>query len=262
MECDFVARVAVLWLITTSFVPCQPALGNSQSASQLTSNFEARYKSAKTMQVTFLERYTDSGKLVRSEAGIAYFRRPGKMLWEYQAPEQDIFLVDGKTTWFYVPSDHTVMRVPAKQSTDWRTPLALLAGEMKVSRVCAKVYPAPAKEKAEREEDAVLQCELRGAGNSPAGRQPLDENSAQAGQENAAGSPTSTQGEQVLFEIARATGELQRLLIRRSGGVEVEFRFKDWVMNPLVPDSKFQFAVPTGVAIVNGELPVQDALVK
>ena len=56
-------------------------------------------------------------------------------------PEQNLFLIDGKTAWFYVPGDHTVTRVPAKQSGDWRTPLALLAGEMKVSRVCARVEP-------------------------------------------------------------------------------------------------------------------------
>src|SRR5580704_15045625 len=124
--------------------------------------FEARYRSARTLQATFLERYTENDQTVRSEAGVAYFRRPGKMRWEYEAPERDLFLVDGKTAWFYVPADHTVTRVPAKQSADWRTPLALLAGEMKVSRICAKVESA-ADEKPEASEDIVLRCELRGA---------------------------------------------------------------------------------------------------
>src|SRR5438132_7213776 len=104
--------------------------------------FEAVYRGARTLQVTFLERYSENGHIVRTEAGIAYFRRPGKMRWEYESPEKNLFLVDGKTAWFYVPGDHTVTRVPAKQSTDWRTPLALLAGEMKLSRICARVEPA------------------------------------------------------------------------------------------------------------------------
>ncbi len=103
---------------------------------------ETRYHSARTLQATFLERYVENGRVVRTEAGIAYFRRPGKMRWEYQSPEKNLFLVDGKWAWFYVPADHTVTRVPAKESTDWRTPLALLAGEMKVSRVCARIEPA------------------------------------------------------------------------------------------------------------------------
>jgi hypothetical protein len=109
----------------------------------ITTRMEARYRSAKTLEATFLERYSENARLLRSESGTAYFRRPGKMRWEYEAPEKELFLVDGKTAWFYVPADHTVTRVPAKQSTDFRTPMALLAGEMKVSRVCARVELVP-----------------------------------------------------------------------------------------------------------------------
>src|SRR6195256_4201554 len=121
---------------------------------------ETKYRSAGTLQATFLERYTENGRVVRVEAGIAYFRRPGKMRWEYQTPEKNLFLVDGKSAWFYVPADHTVTRVPAKDSTDWRTPLALLAGEMNVSRVCAGIQFA-SEENPEAPDGAVLQCELR-----------------------------------------------------------------------------------------------------
>jgi outer membrane lipoprotein carrier protein len=217
--------------------------------------FEARYRSAKTLQATFLERYTENGQMVRSEAGTAYFRRPGKMRWEYEAPEKDLFLVDGKTAWFYVPADHTVTRVPAKQSADWRTPLALLAGEMKVSRVCARVE-LETSEKATSEGNVVLRCKVRGAAADGPGQRddrPTVDNPA---------SPQGGQGDTVLFEIVRETGELARLLVRQSGGVQVEFRFENWRMNPPVPDSLFRFDVPPGVAIVNGELPPGDAPVK
>src|SRR6266481_5761509 len=125
---------------------------------------EARYRAARTLQATFLERYSENGRLVRVEAGRAYFRKPGKMRWEYESPENNLFLVDGKTAWFYVPADHTVTRVPAKQSTDWRTPLALLAGEVKLSRICARVDLANA-EKPEKDGHVVLFCKVRGAGS-------------------------------------------------------------------------------------------------
>src|ERR1700732_3536579 len=114
-------------------------LPGSKEAAELASRMEARYRSAKTLQATFLERYAENGSVLRTEAGTAYFRRPGKMRWEYERPEKDLFLVDGKTAWFYVPADHTVTRVPAKESADLRTPLALLAGQMKISRVCSHV---------------------------------------------------------------------------------------------------------------------------
>src|SRR5450631_2615242 len=129
---------------------------------------ERRYRAAKRLQATFLERYAESGRMVRAESGIAYFERPGKMRWEYAEPEHNIFVIDGKTAWFYVPADHTVTRVPAKQSGDWRTPLALLAGDMKLSRVCSHVQLA-VNERPLNASDIVLDCQLRGAPkNKPA----------------------------------------------------------------------------------------------
>src|SRR5437870_11708739 len=123
--------------------------------------FEDAYRRASTLRATFIEQYSEGGRVERVESGVAYFRRPGKMRWEYQSPEKNLFLVDGKTAWFYVPADHTVTRVPAKQSTDWRTPLALLAGEMKLDKLCARVEPAT-DVKPDSADDVMLYCVPRG----------------------------------------------------------------------------------------------------
>src|SRR5260370_8904624 len=131
---------------------------SARQVNELVARREATYRSARTLQATFLERYTENGREVRSEAGTAYFRRPGKMRWEYERPDKDLFLVDGKTAWFYVPADHTVTRVPAKESTDLRTPLALLAAETRVSRVCARVEIAE-HEKPQQTENVLLHCQ-------------------------------------------------------------------------------------------------------
>jgi outer membrane lipoprotein carrier protein len=217
------------------------SLNGSREADELASRMEARYRSAKTLQATFLERYAENGSVLRTEAGTAYFRRPGKMRWEYERPEKDLFLVDGKTAWFYVPADHTVTRVPAKQSADLRTPLALLAGQMKISRVCSRVELTDAV-KPLREGDAVLRCQVRGEKQGTA----------------SAEDPESVLGEggsdAVFFEVARDSGELARLIVRQAGGIEVEFRFENWRFDPALPDTMFRFDPPAGVAIVNGEL--------
>jgi outer membrane lipoprotein carrier protein len=238
----------VSWLGLASFLLSPLALaGGSADIKPFVDLFESRYRAARTLQATFLERYTENGRVVRVEAGIAYFRRPGKMRWEYQAPEKNLFLVDGKTAWFYVPADHTATRVPAKSSTDWRTPLALLAGEMKVSRVCARVQAAPG-EKLENPGNVMLRCELRGAGTpsqdfNAAGTRPNGEQSSEA----------------VFFEIVKKTGELVGITVSDPGGVGIEFRFTNWQADPQVDDSLFRFHAPSGVAIVNGELPAGDS---
>src|SRR6266403_3178280 len=226
---------SLLFLLLTVTGPAEVKL--------LVQRMESRYRSARTLQATFLERYLENGNVVRVEAGIAYFRRPGKMRWEYQSPEKNLFLVDGKSAWFYVPADHTVTRVPARQSTDWRTPLALLAGEMKVSRVCARVEPA-IDEKPESADHVVLFCKLRGAG-SDARKQGSQDPPAQS----------VDAGEAVFFEIVEDSGELVRVLVREAGGVAVEFHFANWQFDPAVDDALFHFRAPSSVAIVNGELP-------
>jgi outer membrane lipoprotein carrier protein len=210
----------------------------NREAAELASRLEARYRSAKTLQATFLERYAENGSLLRSEAGTAYFRRPGKMRWEYERPEKDLFLVDGKTAWFYVPADHTVTRVPAKESEDLRTPLALLAGQMKISRVCSRVELADG-ETPLRDGDSMLRCRVRGQKQSAVET------------ESVLGTGAS---DAVFFEVARDTGELARLIVRQAGGIEVEFRFENWRFDPALPDVMFRFEPPAGVAIVNGEL--------
>src|SRR5690242_20365979 len=213
----------------------------SPDVRSLIARLEARYRAPRTLEATFLERYTESGKLVRVEAGTAYFRRPGKMRWEYQSPEKNLFLVDGKSAWFYVPADHTVTRVPAKDSADWRTPLALLAGEMKMSRVCARIS-ASANEKPEAPGNVVLTCELRGEEPATHGRNARDSSAS-----------SNESGELVFFEVVEDSGELVRILVRDPGGVGVEFHFADWQADPPVTDALFRFSVPPGVAIVNGE---------
>jgi outer membrane lipoprotein carrier protein len=203
--------------------------------------FEGTYRSSKTLRATFLERYIDNGKEVRSEAGIAYFARPGKMRWEYVSPEANLYVVDGKWSWFYVPADHTVTRIRAKKSSDARTPFALLAGEMKLSRICKNILA----DKSTPVVDArgvVLRCDLRGGDELiPAGS---------TAQEVA----SSSRGSYVLFELNPATCELLRVRVVDPGGVQVEFQFANWEFDPRVDDSKFHFAPPKGVAIVDGNL--------
>jgi len=228
---------SILLLIASLLLP---AAASDNDTRILVKRMESRYRSARTLEAGFLQRYIEDGREVRSESGTAYFRRPGRMRWEYQAPEQNVFLVDGKTAWFYVPADHTATRVPAKQSTDLRTPLALLAGEMKVSRICARVESST--ETPRGDGNIVLSCKVRDPDHSS---------------NSQAGSDSQPSGK-ILFEIAPATGELMGLLVYQTAGIEIEFRFANWRIDPPIPDRMFRFTPPPGVAIVNGELPAGD----
>src|SRR5258708_3149618 len=212
-----------------------------KEAGEFASRLETRYRDAKTLQATFLERYSENGAVLRTEAGTPNFRRPGKMRWEYDPPEKDLFPLDGKTAWFYVPADHTVTRVPAKQSEDLRTPLALLAGRMKISRICSRVELAE-RENPMREEDAVLHCVVRGQPKTAANASSAD---------NPFGNETA---DAIFFEVNRDNGELARIVVRQARGTQAEFRLENWGCDPPFPDLWFHFGPPPRVPMLDGRL--------
>src|ERR1700757_5485405 len=123
-----VAAVAMAALV----VPVTDAKGAGRA-------LESRYAHAHTLKASFFERYADGKGAVQSESGTVYFSRPGRMRWEYESPEQKLFLVDGTDVWFYVPADRTVSRAKMKESSDWRTPIALLVGKADLSRLCRSI---------------------------------------------------------------------------------------------------------------------------
>jgi len=135
--------------------------------------------------------------------------------------------------WFYVPADHTASRAKLKESSDWRTPLALLAGKADLAALCRSVElvdsgsgASGAEDKLASPGDALLRCTPRGGAD-------------------AASAPS-----QVLLETD-PEARLVRVVIREAGNAETEFRFGNWQENIPIPEEKFHFQPPAGVAIVD-----------
>jgi outer membrane lipoprotein carrier protein len=207
----------------------------ARDAGSISRALEARYQHARTLRASFYERYTDGNGGLSSESGTVYFSRPGRMRWEYESPEEKLFIVDGTNVWFYVPADHTASRAKLKESSDWRTPLALLTGKADLAKLCRSIQLGGAEAEtgggispdAVPSGDNVLLCSPRGtASNDPAYRVSFETNSQ---------------------------AQLVRVLIREPGRVETEFRFGNWEENGVIPEVKFHFQPPPGVAIVDEE---------
>lgn len=183
------------------------------------------------MSAVFFEKFTSGGTSLRAESGRVYFSKPGRMRWDYDSPEKKLFLVDGKNVWYYVPADHTASRTSIKESDDWRTPLALLAGKVKLEQLCGSLQLA----------------QVGGTGTDPELRP------TQAGNSVLVCSPRKADKDafrQVLLET-NDESQLVRVTIRQPGDIETEFRFGDWKENIPVQESIFHFEPPAGVAIVD-----------
>ncbi len=223
-------------MLRFSFFAIAAALSASMtpSANALRHALESRYQHAATLRAAFYERYDDGKGGGQAESGTVYFSRPGRMRWEYESPEQKLFLVDGKNVWFYVPADHTASRAKMKESSDWRTPIALLAGKADLGKLCrslevldASAASAKPIEKPLSPADSVLRCTPRDA--------------------------TGAMGEQIRDVVLEMDPEahLVRVLIHEPGNLVTEFRFGNWQENIPIPEDKFHFSPPQGVAVVD-----------
>src|ERR1700722_10179841 len=189
--------------------------------------FESRYQHATTLRAFFFQSYSDGKGSISADSGTVYFSKPGRMRWEYESPEKKLFLVDGTNVWFYVPADNTVSRAKLSESSDWRTPLALLAGKTDLSKLCRSIESTP--------------------GAKPTGPSVSADTGVRCIPRE---SPESETIHDVLFELA-PSGYLNRLVINEAGNASTEFRFGNWEENIAIPEVKFHFDPPKGVAVVD-----------
>jgi outer membrane lipoprotein carrier protein len=91
-----------------------PALDSTSNVSNLwpddiIKKVEARYAVA-GFSADFFQTLTIKAMEITDTAfGKAFFKRPGKMRWEYEKPDRQTIITDGNTLWIYRPEDNQVL---------------------------------------------------------------------------------------------------------------------------------------------------------
>lgn len=60
--------------------------------------------------------------------GEVWFKKPGKMRWNYSTPNKDQIVSDGKTLWFYDEEEAQVIETPITQVSETQSTTTLLSG--------------------------------------------------------------------------------------------------------------------------------------
>jgi outer membrane lipoprotein carrier protein len=185
---------------------------------------DERYNRLKTLQANFRETYQGAG-IDRTESGTLRLKKTGKMRWEYRSPKEKLFVSDGQTAWFYVPSDRQARMMEVRKMEDLRSPLAFLLGKTKLEKELQGLSLAPDQHPIEAA-DVVL----RGVPKSLANRV-----------------------SQILLEITPGR-QIRRLVVDAVDGSTTEYEFLDIEENGPVNDGQFRFIPPPGVETVTGDL--------
>jgi outer membrane lipoprotein carrier protein len=195
-----------------------------QNASSLARAVDDRYNHLKTLRADFAETYSGAG-IDRTETGVLWLKKPGKMRWEYRSPKEKLFVSDGQAAWFYVPGDRQVRKTQVKKLEDLRSPLAFLLGKTRLEKELQGLSLAPDQEPKEAG-DVVLRGVPKGLENRIS---------------------------QVLVEINPAN-QISRLVVEEVDGSKTEYQFRNIQEDGAVTDGQFRFTPPPGVETVTGDL--------
>jgi outer membrane lipoprotein carrier protein len=141
MNVRVLACILLGWLVAT------PGLAQQQqSAAELAQALQKKYNGIRDFSADFVHTYK-GGVLKKqiTEKGRLLIKKPGKMRWDYTAPEAKQFISDGVKVYSYIPADKQVIvgTVPTDDSAS--TPALFLTGKGDLTRdFTASIGEAPA----------------------------------------------------------------------------------------------------------------------
>jgi outer membrane lipoprotein carrier protein len=196
----------------------------AQDVHQLAHEVDDHYNHLRSLQSDFTEIYRGDGA-ERVESGTLWLKKPRKMRWEYRSPREKLFVSNGESVWFYLPTEKQVRKTSFKKLDDLRSPIAFLLGKTK------------------------LESELQGLSKA------VDQTVSSPQNVVLRGVPRAMAGQvsEVLLEISPSK-QIVRIVLEEANGATTEFRFAAWKENLELSDGQFQFHPPAGVETVEGDL--------
>src|SRR5689334_10263028 len=120
---------ALLVVVTIPVAAAEP------TAQELALALQKKIDGIRDFSTDFVHQY-EGGVLKKqvTERGRLTVRKPGRMRWEYTAPEAKTFVSDGSQLYSYVPADKQVVVSPVPAQDEATTPALFLAGKGSLSR--------------------------------------------------------------------------------------------------------------------------------
>ncbi len=113
----------------TTALSCGKGVQASEKEENIRESVEKRYGQIADLAAKFVqESYFMGVDEYRTSKGLVSFRRPGKMDWNYEPPDEQRFTSDGSTVWWYQPLQNQVVVRDLTQSFTTDVPVSFLLG--------------------------------------------------------------------------------------------------------------------------------------
>jgi outer membrane lipoprotein carrier protein len=103
------ALLPMIALFLGSLLQALPADAAAPDLEALIREMQANYEKTVDLKAVFVQEVTlKSMNKTDREEGIVYFKKPKKMLWDYEKPKTKKLVINAKKSWLYMPEDKTV----------------------------------------------------------------------------------------------------------------------------------------------------------
>jgi len=206
-----------LFLLTGSVLAQSPA---GPTADTIARDLQQKYNRVADFSADFVHAYRGGVlKQQATERGKLLVKKPGKMRWEYTAPERKLFVSDGRKIYSYIPADRQVVVSTMPRDEQAPTPALFLTGKGDITRdftvAFDKVPDAPA---------GSIALKL-----TPKRREP--------------------EYDSLTLVVEPKSLNLQMLITVDTQGGRSAFTFSNLKENIGVPDSQFVFQMPKNVDV-------------
>ncbi len=198
----------------------KPAEAQQNELDAFINALQNKYNKLGSLAADFTQIYNAPGERSRRESGRLLLKKPGKMRWDYTAPESKLFVSDGKWLYEYVAAEKLATRVAVREADDLRSAFLFLLGRGNLRRDFKRIEWA-------------------------------SESPVTAGHRVLRMVPKRGNVRELLVEAEPISLQLKRLVIINGNGGRSDFLFTNLRENPPVNETQFTFTAPTGVRVVD-----------
>ncbi len=115
----------------------------SKDLKQVLDRLQRHYHDTNSSTAKFSEEIAAVGAPKRTRQGTVSFRKPGRMRWEFEAPEVETIVSDGETLYNYDPDLNQVVETPLKQALKSSSATSFLLGIGNINRDFKAAFANP-----------------------------------------------------------------------------------------------------------------------
>jgi outer membrane lipoprotein carrier protein len=210
----------LLPLILLLLVPAQTGTRARPPAVETARAIQSKYDRVKDFTADFTHTY-EGGVLKKkaTERGTVQIKKPGKMRWNYTAPDKKLFVSDGRQIYSYIPADKQVIRSEMPADDEATTAVLFLAGKGNLARDFTVSYATSG----ETPDTWALKLEPR---------------------------LKQRDYDWLVLVVDRTTLQIRSLTAAEQQGGRSTFAFTNYRENASVPDKAFEFKIPRGVDVI------------